>query len=81
MKQAPNRIDLIWLLTSDLPQTCVDGNKWLPARPLGLDTIPNRLRLAWMVLTGQADALVWPDPSRLSKKPQPPPGKPEANQR
>jgi hypothetical protein len=33
---------------------------WVPARPLGLDTIPNRVRAAWLVFTGKADVIVWP---------------------
>ena len=33
---------------------------WYPARPLGYDSIPHRLRCAWLVLTGRADAVVWP---------------------
>ncbi len=37
----------------------VDG-KWIPARPLGLDTISNRLRCAWLAFCGKADLLIWP---------------------
>lgn len=33
----------------------IDG-KWVPARPLGL----YRLRAAWLVFTGRADAVSWP---------------------
>lgn len=31
-----------------------------PARPYGLYSTGNRLRLAWMVFKGEADALRWP---------------------
>lgn len=37
------------------------NNKWVPARPLGLPTFKSRLRLAWMVFTGKADVLIWPE--------------------
>jgi hypothetical protein len=37
-----------------------DGKVWYPARPLGLDTISNRIRCAWLVFTGRADAVTWP---------------------
>lgn len=40
--------------------TCKINNKWVPARPLGLYSLRNRLKLAWMVFTGKADALTWP---------------------
>lgn len=37
------------------------NSKWVLSRPLGLYGIRHRLRLAWMVFTGQADAFVWPE--------------------
>jgi hypothetical protein len=37
------------------------NGKWVPARPLGLDTLANRIRLAWLVFMGKADALIWPE--------------------
>lgn len=33
---------------------------WLPARPMGLFSLKSRVKLAWMVFTGRADAYVWP---------------------
>jgi hypothetical protein len=35
-----------------------DG-RWVRARPEGLYSIVERIRLAWLVFTGQADALKW----------------------
>ena len=35
-----------------------DGT-WEPARPFGMFSLRNRFRLAWMVFTGEADALRW----------------------
>lgn len=36
------------------------GAGWQPARPFGLYSLKSRLRLAWAVFTGRADALFWP---------------------
>ena len=60
MKQAPN----LWTLKAlqhetNNNQANIDGN-WVPARPLGLDCIRYRLRLAWGVFTGKYDAVKWP---------------------
>ena len=38
---------------------CIDG-EYVPARPLGMDTLRERLRLAWGVFRGRYDALQWP---------------------
>lgn len=37
-----------------------DGEYWYPARPEGLHSFGSRIRLAWAVFTGKADALRWP---------------------
>lgn len=34
---------------------------WVPARPEGFASITYRLKATWLVFTGQADALVWPN--------------------
>ncbi len=61
------RAPYIWTLRS-LITHCANGPKerqpdgaWTPARPLGLDSLGQRLRLAWWVFTGHADALLWSD--------------------
>lgn len=41
------------------PQASRDGKRYEPARPMGFYSIASRLRLAWAVFTGQADALFW----------------------
>lgn len=33
---------------------------WIPARPMGFTQIRYRLRAAWLVFTGRADAVTWP---------------------
>ena len=36
----------------------VNGN-WVPARPLGFFGVVGRLKAAWLVFSGKADALIW----------------------
>ncbi len=35
------------------------SGEWVPARPEGSFCLIRRLKLAWKVFTGKADALVW----------------------
>ncbi len=37
------------------------NGKWVPARSVGLYSLRERIRIAFMVFTGRADALVWPE--------------------
>lgn len=37
------------------------NGKWVPARPLGYPAFWYRVKATWMVFTGKADALVWPE--------------------
>jgi len=41
-------------------QTEING-KWIPARPLGFPGLWQRLRASWLVFSGKADALLWPE--------------------
>ncbi len=60
MKKYPNIFFLKDLLEMvDTVSTEING-KWIPARPLGYPTLGSRLKAAWMVFTGKADAVVWP---------------------
>jgi hypothetical protein len=63
MKQAPNQFNATQLFRDGWPihtEVVVNDVKVIvPARPLGLDTIPNRFKQAWAVFTGKADALYW----------------------
>ena len=43
------------------PQTLTPHGIWQPARPYGLYSLIYRIRLAWSVFKGDADALFWPD--------------------
>lgn len=59
--KAPNIVhveDVI--LFANTNQMSRDGKTWHPCRSSGYDTIPYRLRAVWLVLTGRADALIWP---------------------
>lgn len=43
------------------PQTDLSGvGDYAPARPMGFYSLGSRIRLAWAVFTGRADALFWP---------------------
>jgi len=56
---------MIWKL-KDLYKQCngtsteING-KWVPARPLNytVESIFRRIKHAWMVLTGKAEAFIW----------------------
>lgn len=36
------------------------GTRWVPARSHGYASFFHRVRCAWLVFTGRADALTWP---------------------
>jgi len=39
---------------------CIN-DKWIPCRPItSPETLRTRLKAAWLVFTGKADALLWP---------------------
>ncbi|HWL04531.1 MAG TPA: hypothetical protein VNQ99_06280 [Xanthobacteraceae bacterium] len=44
----------------DCPVRVQIGDGWYPARPEGFSSFLYRVRAAWLVFTGRADALVWP---------------------
>lgn len=37
---------------------CIDG-KWVPARPIGFDSIIERFKNAWAVFQGKYDLVKW----------------------
>ena len=41
-------------------QAGING-KWVPARPEGYWSLRERIRCAWIVFTGKADAVTWPE--------------------
>lgn len=44
-------------------ETEIRPGEWVPARPMNYkhDTVLGRLKTAWHVLTGKADAVYWPE--------------------
>ena len=61
-KQAPSLYKLEDLVKprEDGTLTQING-RWVPARPLGYDSLRSRLRHAWLVFTGKGDVLIWPE--------------------
>ena len=57
--KSPNLISMYAIHNLLDCQVCIK-DKWVPCRPIGLSGIVNRFKLAWMVFTGKADALIWP---------------------
>lgn len=41
--------------------TQASDGRWIPCRPCGYPSLKNRIRCAWLVFTGRADALIWDD--------------------
>ncbi|CAB4145775.1 hypothetical protein UFOVP1204_65 [uncultured Caudovirales phage] len=62
MKNDPSIIHMTprWLKGLSECEASRDGNVYYPARPVGFASITHRIRAAWLVFTGQADALIWP---------------------
>ncbi len=63
MKDAPNAWqldDLVKHAVSGGVQCGLPDGRWVPARPLGFYGLRSRLRCAWDVFTGRADAVYWP---------------------
>lgn len=42
------------------PSASNDGKNWVPARPIGYASWRKRVNAAWLVFTGRADAVLWP---------------------
>jgi hypothetical protein len=59
VKKAPSILKLQDLQNYNV-QACING-KWVPARSLVFFSLLYRVRAAWMVFTGKADALTWPE--------------------
>lgn len=62
MSKYPNIINLTpqWVRGLDECQAGLPDGRWVPARALGFASLRQRVRAAWLVFTGRADALVWP---------------------
>jgi hypothetical protein len=62
MKRDPSIIFLSpsWLESLNENQVELPYARWVPARPLGYPSLRERIKAAWLVWTGRADALIWP---------------------
>ena len=60
MDKAPTIYSLEGLLKSIKGEQAEIDGKWVPARPLGFYSIGHRIKAAWLVFTGKADAVTWP---------------------
>lgn len=49
-----------WLTGLNEIQAGLPDGRYVPARPIGFQSIRYRIRATWLVWTGRADALVWP---------------------
>lgn len=69
-------------LGSDCPKTYICGYGWFPARPLNYQfrSLRERIKEAWMVFRGRADAFVWPEDSLANPTGQEPPTENEREQ-
>ena len=61
LEKAPNIYELEQVIKSAANTHTVIDEKWVPARPYGYHSWRGRLKAAWMVFSGKADALVWPN--------------------
>jgi len=52
-------IDAYYLVATGNDNQSETDYGWVAARPLGMSGLLWRLRCAWIVFTGKADALVW----------------------
>jgi hypothetical protein len=62
LNSAPNEwsVPALRLHMKHGPETRLPDGSREVARPLGFYSLRSRLRLAWAVFTGKADALFWP---------------------
>lgn len=61
MKKYPKIITLERLVLEMKDPLVHINEKWVPCRSEGLSSFKNKLKCAWLVFTGKADALVWPE--------------------
>lgn len=58
--KAPSLFYVGELKNVDQNQCGLPDGRWVPARPISGGGMFDRIRLAWMVFVGKADALRWP---------------------
>jgi hypothetical protein len=60
MKKAPSIFGACELISTAKETQVRLGGEWVIARPFGYFSFKHRIKCAWMVFTGKADALIWP---------------------
>lgn len=60
-KQSPVIWSLKHLIISANELSVETPNGWIPSRPIGAFGIMHRLKATWLVFTGQADVVIWPN--------------------
>jgi len=60
VKKSPNIVTVAEVCSHVEHTHCEINGEWVPARSVGFHSIWYRIRCAWLVFTGQADALKWP---------------------
>lgn len=60
MKKNPTIWKLKDLMSQAVTMTARIDNMWQPCRPIGPTWLSNRIKAAWLVFTGKADAVIWP---------------------
>lgn len=61
MKRYPNILCVTQVVKSaQTAQVGLSDGRWVPARSLGFMSFGHRVKAAWLVFTGKADALTWP---------------------
>ena len=67
MRRAPRKYELMELAPIfdspsrwEIKSSAVSDKYWVPARPLHVSTLKDRLLIAWKVFKGEFDALEWP---------------------
>lgn len=61
MRNAPSIISVARVVELAHSTQCqLPDGRWVPARPLGYFSFARRLRAAWLVFAGKADALIYP---------------------
>lgn len=61
MKRWPNILCVTEVVKdAKTAQAGLPDGRWVPARSRGYASVGQRIKAAWLVFTGQADALTWP---------------------
>jgi hypothetical protein len=59
MKKYPKVVDAYELIGSKFDVAALIKGQYVPARSMGWPSFTQRIKCAWLVFTGRADALVW----------------------